>query len=96
MRKLLMTMTMLTVSAGGPPAYALQANDTMKAWRNASSKERSELLEQLLGKHASGDAESAKTLKCLNETSMIPGHVDLQIQEVAQACSAAGNAGQPV
>ena len=73
------------------PASALQADDTMNAWRQASEKERSELLKQLYG-----GAEKAGLRRCMDETSRTPGHIDLAIADVAKACASAGNADQPV
>ncbi len=69
------------------PALALEASDTMKAWKNASDKDRSELLEQVIGKDA---AQSAGVAKCMNETSATPGHSDLPIGEVAKVCASSG------
>ena len=92
MRRFLITIMLLSAYAMNiTPASALQADDTMSAWRQASDKERSELLKQL-----DGGAEKAGLRRCMDETSKTPGHVDLAIAEVAKACAAAGNADQPV
>ena len=93
MRRLLITIVMLSSAATVTPAFALQASDTMVAWKTASDKDRSELLEQILGKQT---AASAGITKCMNETSMAPGHSDLPIGEVAKVCASSGKADQPV
>ena len=95
MRKFIITITILSLSAVLAPASALQANDTMTTWKNSSTKERSELLKRLLGKHSGGD-ESANILKCVNETSNISAHNDLTIADVVKTCGSPENAGQPV
>lgn len=95
MSRLLVTITMLSLSVVFAPASALQGNDTMKSWKNSSATERSKLLGRLLGK-SPGDAETTNILKCLNETSGIPAHTDLHIADVVKACSSPENAGQPV
>ena len=92
MRRLLITFVMLSSAAVVTPASALQANDTMNAWKSSSEKDRAELLEQILGK----DAASAAIAKCMNETSKTPGHTDLQIDEVAKVCASSGKAERPV
>ena len=93
MRRLLVTVVMLSSAAMLGPALALEASDTMKAWKNASDKDRSELLEQVIGKDA---AQSAGVAKCMNETSVTPGHSDLPIGEVAKVCASSGKSEQPV
>ena len=75
------------------PALALQAEDSMRVWKNTPSKERNELLEQILGKEQAG---RASVLKCMDETSTTPGHSDLPIGEVAKVCATAGKSEQPV
>lgn len=95
MRRLLVTILTLSLAAVFAPASALQANDTMTSWKQSSAAARSKLLELLLGK-PSGDAETASILKCLNETSNIPAHTDLQIADVVKACRSSEDAGQPV
>ena len=95
MLRFLITIIMVLVSAVLAPASALRANDTMESWKSSSVEERAALLESLLGKR-SRDAESANILKCLNETSDIPAHTDLQITDVVKACGSPKNAGQPV
>ena len=86
---------MLSLPGVFAPASALQANDTMTSWKHSTAKERTSLLERLLGT-PSGDAQNVNILKCLDETSNIPAHTDLQIAEVMKACRSPGNAGQPV
>ncbi len=93
MPRLLITIILLSSSAMITPASALQADDTMNAWKHSSETERSELLKQLLGDR---DAGNAGLLKCMDETSKTPGHMDLAIGDVAKVCASAGNAEQPV
>ena len=93
MRRLLITIVMLSFPAMTAPAFALQASDSMKVWKSSSDKERSELLEQILGK---AGAQRAGVTKCMNETSQTPGHSDLPIGEVAKVCASSRNAEQPV
>lgn len=93
MRRLLVTIILLSVFAVIMPAFALQADDTMNAWKHSSEKEHSELLKQLFGDK---DAGNAGLLKCMDETSKTPGHTDLSIGDVAKVCASAGNTDQPV
>ena len=66
------------------PALALQADDGMTAWKQATDAERSDLLEKLLGKDSNG---LAKVSACINGASAEPGHAGLPIAEVAKACA---------
>ena len=93
MRRLLITTILLSSSAMIAPAFALQADDTMAAWKHSTETERSEFLRQLFGEK---DAGSAGLLKCMDETSKTPGHTDLAIGDVAKVCASAGKAEQPV
>ncbi len=93
MRRLLVTIILLSVSAMITPAFALQADDTMNAWKHSSEKEHSELLKQLFGNRSAGNAG---LLKCMDETSNTPGHTDLNIGDVAKVCASAGKTDQPV
>lgn len=92
MRTLLL-LSALLVSCAATPVLALDAEDTMQAWKSASDKERTELLEALLGKERAG---SGKVLRCMTDTSKTPGHADLPIGEVAKVCASPGNGEQPV
>ena len=92
MRRLIPLM-MLSWSAMVAPAFALEATDTMAAWKHASDKDRLNLLEQLLGNR---EAVSAGVIKCMDETSKTPGHSDLQVGDVAKVCASTRNDEQPV
>lgn len=72
---------------------ALQANDTMKSWKTSAPEERATLLDQFLGKQSYNAAE---IIKCLNETSEISGHSELQIAEVVKFCTSSERREQPV
>lgn len=92
MRRVLITILLLSSSAAVAPAFALQTDDVMSAWKASSEKERSDLLKQLFGDR---ESENARIRQCMDETSKIPGHTDLNIGDVAKVCATAG-AGEPV
>lgn len=92
MRVLPIAVAALSSWATLSPALALSANDTMSAWKGASDKERSGLLDEVLGKGAG----TGKVLQCMDETSKVSGHGDLPIAEVAKACASPKNGDQPV
>ena len=83
----------LSVAVFVDPAFALQSSDTMRAWGQASATERTELLNRVLGTR-NGDAAGVK--KCLDAASDVAGHADLEIGQVAKACAAAKDNGDPV
>ena len=87
------TIIALSLAAAAEPAFALQANETMKAWEQASVSERAALLERLVGKRG-GDIASIKI--CLDAASEVDGHAELEIAQVAKACAAAKDNGDPV
>ena len=91
MRTAPLLIAMVLASATTAPALALQADDGMTAWKQATNAERLELIEKLLGKDSVG---SDKVMTCMNGASAVPGHAELPIAEVARAC--ASEAGQPV
>ena len=93
MRPFVLILVLLSTSAAVGPACAIEADDAMTVWRHASEKDRSALLDQILGKEA---AASAGVARCMDETSKTPGHADLKTSEVAKVCASAGNAEQPV
>lgn len=93
MRSFLLLSALLLSGATLTPALALDAGDTMQAWKSATNEERAALLEALLGK---GAAANAKVARCMTDTSNTPGHSDLPIGEVAKVCAASGNDEQPV
>ena len=93
MRPILLVSAMLLSCATPSAAFALQADDTMQAWKTASSDERAHLLEEILGRAA---AARTATSRCMNETSMTPGHADLSIGEVAKVCAMPSKTDQPV
>lgn len=93
MRTLVLASALLLSSAMIAPAFALEAGDTMQAWKHSTGPERSALLEKILGKEIAGNA---KVARCMDETATTPGHTDLRIDEVAKVCAMPGNLGQPV
>ena len=92
MRSFLLSLAVFSTIAI-TPAFALQADDTMQAWKGASDRERADLLKQLLGDQSSGNPRLSR---CMTETSATPGHANLPIGEVAKACASAGKSEQPV
>ena len=93
MRSVLFAASLLLSGAMTAQALALDAGDTMQSWKNASVKDRSALLDELVG---SNNSKRATILKCMDETSTTAGHADLPIGEIAKACALSGNVGQPV
>lgn len=87
MRRVLLMISVLLSFAPAAPASALEADDSMQAWKHASEAERSALLKKL-------GFEGANVARCVDEASAIPGHSELPISEVAKAC--ASQADQPV
>ena len=93
MRFILRVILMFGLVVTASSAFALQASDTMQAWKTASGKERSDLLASVLGKDAAGNAGISR---CMDETSKTEGHADLPVSEVAKACAKPANAGEPI
>lgn len=93
MRGLLNTVVLLSAIGATAPASALQADDTMAAWKRSSEGERAELLGRLLGGRGAPDG---RLLACMDETAEAPGHSGLSIRDVAKACESDRGAGQPV
>ena len=91
MRRFWIVIALLASPPMIAPAAALQGSDTMSAWRAASDKERSEILDRL-----PGIKNKPALRRCMDETSSVPGHADLAIAEVEKVCAASGDAGQPV
>ena len=90
MRPLLFAVAAVGLISAIVPAFALQANDTMQAWKNASAKDRADFLKQTITNEAIRD----KVSRCITDASGITGHGALPIGEVAKACATAGD--QPV
>lgn len=90
MRPLVFAVAIAGLAAAVAPACALQANDTMQAWKNASAKERADFLKQTIPNEAIRD----KVSRCITDAASITGHGALPIGEVAKACATAGD--QPV
>lgn len=68
------------------PVFALDAGDTMQAWAEASTADKDNLLRKL-GASSGVNAARNRVRSCLDETSKTTGHSNLQISEVAKACS---------
>ena len=93
MRKTLLVILALSVSAAWSPTWALQANDTMASWSKASAGEKYGLVSALLR----GDGREtgvAGVMKCLDAASGIAGHAELLIQDLVKVCEKEG--GEPV
>ena len=75
------------------PSNALEASDTMAAWRSAAPDERAKLVDALL-KSAGHEGGASGVMKCVDAASEVSGHADLSIKLVVEAC--AKQAGEPV
>lgn len=91
MRRVLIAAVLLWSPVLIAPASALQADDTMSTWKNASDADRAELLKRL-----PNGTDKPAIRRCMDETSSVPGHADLAIAEVAKICAKSEGAGQPV
>ena len=75
------------------PVRALEANDTMAAWKVAPADARSKLVTDML-KRAGRIGSTVPVMKCLDAAASVPGHADLSIRLVVEAC--AKEQGEPV
>lgn len=82
----------LCVLAAGP-AQALDALDTMAAWAGASADAKTRLVTEIL-KRDGREGATASVVKCLDSAAGVPGHADLPIGKVVEAC--AKESGEPV
>ena len=75
------------------PVQALEASDTMAAWKTAPADARTSLVTDMLKR----DGQKGSTLpvmNCLDAAACVSGHADLSIRQIVEAC--AKNEGDPV
>lgn len=78
----------VVASFGASQASALDRNDTMSVWLHASDADRSRLLDELLAHDRTVQKANPKAVAaCLDAAAKIPGHGELRIGDVADACS---------
>ena len=95
MHKILIKIAFLFAFVASSPAIALDGNETLRAWKDATAQERSDYLHALLLKSAR-DFEYGKILKCLDDTANIAVHAAFPIGATIDVCSKAGKSDQPV
>lgn len=67
-------------------ARALEASDTMAAWKNASAAEKGVVVDKVLNGHG-----GTSVIKCVDAASNAPGHSDLPVLRMIKACDKSGN-----
>ena len=93
MRTTWLAILALPALAVSGPLSALEASDTMAAWRSASVEVKTRLVTALL-KRDGRDGGAADVVRCLDSASSVPGHADLPIGEIVKACEK--DVGEPV
>lgn len=88
MRKATLALIVLVLGVGSRSAWALSTQDTMTSWTAASAAERSGVMDEIMAKAVkSSHVSRSELMECLNRASSVGGHEQLQISEIAQACS---------